>query len=341
MTETKTKKKPGGLNALFAEWRSDIERGKKKGKQKEFERRSFSVAELRATTEGKTRKIGGYAAVFDQWADDGWGGRERVRPGAFKKTLKEQPDIRALWNHNSDIVLGRTSNKTLRLSEDERGLAIEIDLPDTQAGRDAHTLVERGDVSQMSFGFNIIKSSEEKEQDDASKVDFNLEEVRLHEVSPVTFPFYPTTEISAREMRSALEKAGAEEGLIESAIKNLRASKPAEPGDEAHSQEHIGEPTDSLEPGDEAHSEQEQDKPEVRKAEEPGVEAHSEATETREEESTETVASKPDPETSTGELFTVSKTLIKSLKRREQTLRQNLDAQFKKIEEEKNEHRST
>lgn len=156
-----------------------------------MERRSIGGAfELKAEPDGKLR---GYAAVFDQWADDGYGGRERVRPGAFRKTLKESPDIRALWNHNTDLVLGRTGNGTLLLREDSHGLAIEIDPPDTQAGRDAVVSVKRGDVSQMSFGFNVIKDAETNDENGNRKRE--LIELKLHEVSPVTFPFYITTEV--------------------------------------------------------------------------------------------------------------------------------------------------
>ena len=301
--------------------------------KKKMEQRSLSVAELRATKadDGKLN-VKGYAIVYDTWAADGYGGRERVARGAAKKTLKEQPDIRALWNHNSDIVLGRTSNNTLRLKEDNHGLSIDLELPDTQAGRDAHTLIQRGDVSQMSFGFNIDKILEEKNPDDENKIDRTIKEIILYEVSPVTFPFYPTTEIG---VRAAMEQAGADDALIIRTLERLHVRKPAEPGDEAHSQDDIKEPPV------EGHSGSEQDNPDERNADEPVSADHSGAPETSEELSTETVASMPDPETSTGELFPVSKTLIKSLKRREQTLRQNLDAQFKKIEEEKNEHRST
>jgi HK97 family phage prohead protease len=81
---------------------------------------------------------------------------ERIAPGAFRKTLTETPDVRLLINHEG-LPLARTKNGTLRLKEDDAGLYMDADLPDTQAARDLYTLVERGDVDQMSFAFRVIR----------------------------------------------------------------------------------------------------------------------------------------------------------------------------------------
>ena len=119
----------------------------------QLERRSVTEApEFRADGEKKTLR--GYAAVFNSDADIGGSFVERIMPGAFANTLKDA-DVRALIDHDSGRVIGRSSAGTLRLVEDERGLAVEIDLPDTSDGRDIATLVERGDIDGMSFGFRV------------------------------------------------------------------------------------------------------------------------------------------------------------------------------------------
>lgn len=162
----------------------------------QMERRSF---ELRAAREEKT--LSGHAAVFNQRADLGWF-KEEIAPGAFSDSIQSD-DIRALWNHDARIVLGRNKANTLELQEDETGLAVKIYPPDTQAGRDALVSIERGDVSEMSFGFQVI---EQKWTilDDKSELRTILK-AKIFEVSPVTFPAYTGTDISARSAREIYE----------------------------------------------------------------------------------------------------------------------------------------
>lgn len=133
--------------------------------------------------------ISGHAAVFNQLSQDLGGFREMIQPGAFSNTLKDG-DARALWNHNADHVLGRASTGTLRLWEDENGLAFEIDPPNTQTGRDLVELIQRGDVDAMSFGFNTVSDRWSNGPEGTLRT---LVEVRLYDVSPVTFPAYPQT----------------------------------------------------------------------------------------------------------------------------------------------------
>lgn len=161
----------------------------------EIERRSFGVSELRvaAGDDGK-RTLTGHAAVFDQLSEPIFFFRERIKPGAFAKTIQEA-DVRALWNHDPNYVLGRNRAGTLRLREDAKGLAVEIDPPDTQWARDLMQSIERGDVSQMSFGFRAVSDSWEGTIDEPIRV---LEECALFDVSPVTYPAYPQTDVSAR-----------------------------------------------------------------------------------------------------------------------------------------------
>lgn len=147
----------------------------------------------------------GYAAVFGEEVEIFPGFREKIRRGAFKKTLKESPDIRALWNHDTNFVLARTVNGTLKLKEDAHGLAVEIHPPETQWAKDDIETIRRGDVNQMSFAFRVVKSRWLDEGgDDEDDIVRELLEVRLYEVSPVTFPAYPTTEIALNQARSGV-----------------------------------------------------------------------------------------------------------------------------------------
>ena len=149
----------------------------------------------------------GYAAVFDQLSEDLGGFRERIRRGAFAKSLEEGGmDIRALWNHDPLYVLGRRGTETLEVGEDERGLAVAIRPPDTTWARDAVESIRRGDVDQMSFAFQVVR--EDWQMLPLGPVR-ELIEVRLYEVSPVTFPAYPQTEIGVRALvdEGAVERA--------------------------------------------------------------------------------------------------------------------------------------
>lgn len=161
--------------------------------------RRLIATELRAAVDddGK-RSIAGYAAVFNRLSVVLWGFREEIAPGAFVASLDK--DVRALWNHDTGQVLGRTTNGSLRLAEDGTGLAFELDLPDTQMGRDAYALIGRGDVSQMSFGFRMLPDGEEWRIDDAGQYIRRLTGVDLLEVSPVTFPAYPDTSVGTRSL---------------------------------------------------------------------------------------------------------------------------------------------
>lgn len=170
-----------------------------------IERRTVVLDEIRVEKreDGKPRMVG-HAAVFNQLSEDLGGFREQILPGAFAEAI-EKDDVRALWNHNADHVLGRKAAGTLTLTEDARGLAIEILPPDTQIGRDLVTLMERGDVNQMSFGFQIRPGGQDWAKDDSGQVVRTLKRVRLFDVSPVTFPAYPATDIAVRELRAWLD----------------------------------------------------------------------------------------------------------------------------------------
>jgi HK97 family phage prohead protease len=161
----------------------------------------IAVAELRVVAaDGTPTKIAGHAAKFDSLSEDLGGFRERIAPGAFAKSI-QSGDIRALWNHDANIVLGRNKAGTLRLSEDSAGLAFEVDAPDTQLVRDmVMAPIARGDVNQCSFGFYTMA-------DKWAKVDGEwirtLLECELFDVSPVTYPAYPSTDVAVRSLQAA------------------------------------------------------------------------------------------------------------------------------------------
>ena len=161
-----------------------------------YERRSFTLLEIRA----KADKLGitGHAAVFNQLSDDLGGFKEMIRPGAFASSIARD-DIRSLWNHDANFVLGRNKNGSLVLSEDDIGLAIDNTFPDTTYARDLAKVIERGDVDQMSFGFRTLR---EDWRIESGLVVRELIEAELFDVSPVTFPAYPQTDVSSREARS-------------------------------------------------------------------------------------------------------------------------------------------
>jgi uncharacterized protein len=187
-----------------------------------IERRNFQIQELRAITDDKgLRHITGYAAVFNSLSEDLGGFREKIDQGAFSKTINAD-DIRALWNHDSNHVLGRNKSGTLALSEDQRGLQIDIVPPDTQFARDLMVSIDRGDIDQMSFGFKTINQRWEGEYPNEIRT---LMEVQLFDVSPVTFPAYPDTEVGLRSLEQYRQENNgpkADKNLIGLDIKRRR-----------------------------------------------------------------------------------------------------------------------
>lgn len=210
--------KPGVWSHLAAHLRdADVEPPelKRSGPGRNVEYRAFPLAGVEIREEGgEPPKIVGHAAVFDTLSVDlGWF-REKVARGAFAKTIREA-DVRALLNHDPNYVLGRNKAGTLRLAEDERGLAVEIIPPNTQWARDLLESMRRGDVDQMSFGFRAIKEEWEGDANNPVRV---LKEVELFDVSIVTFPAYPATDAHVRSL-----------------IKMLRGYLPSEPVRADHS----------------------------------------------------------------------------------------------------------
>lgn len=158
----------------------------------------LEVRELTTSENGRT--VAGYAAVFDSETDICGIWREKIAKGAFTETLKSA-DVLALYSHRGDRVLGRSSSGTLRLAEDDKGLAVEIDLPDTTDGRDLAVLIERGDVKGMSFGFITKRQAWDETVEPPLRT---IEQVELYEVTITADPQYTDTEIALRTRDAAL-----------------------------------------------------------------------------------------------------------------------------------------
>lgn len=163
-----------------------------------MEQRVLKMKDPVTREENGKRYLEGYFAVFNEqyqvW--DGW--VETIAPGAFARYLASGADVKVLWNHDSNIVLGSTGNGTASLREDEVGLfgSVEINEADQEAVN-AYARIIRGDVDGCSFGFDIARMEEWWDED--SVYHTRITEVDpLYEVSPCTFPAYKGTSISAR-----------------------------------------------------------------------------------------------------------------------------------------------
>jgi len=181
------------------------------------------VTSLRAGRAGNSKDappyIEGYASVFNKLSVDLGGFREKIKPSAFARAIKEKQDVRCLFNHNSDIgVLGRTSAGTLTMREDAHGLFYRCDLPETQLARDLHASIKRGDVQECSFSFTIPTGGQtwtegrfskdpndenydpdfDPDEDEETFASRTLTDVDLLDCSPVVWAAYPQTNISAR-----------------------------------------------------------------------------------------------------------------------------------------------
>jgi HK97 family phage prohead protease len=174
--------------------------------QKGPEIRTNSVDfEVRAEGDGMT--FTGYAAVFNSPSEDLGGFVEYVAPGAFKRSLQSRNEVKLLWNHDSGEPLASLRNGTMQLVEDEVGLKVTAQLPNTTRGRDIAELLRTKVIDSMSFGFNVIKDSWSRDGQTRT-----LDSVRLFEVSVVSFPAYSSTTAQVRSTKPSIdadELAGA------------------------------------------------------------------------------------------------------------------------------------
>ena len=189
----------------------------------EMETRTFAC-ELRAETDGEengTNKIIGYGSVFNSRSENLGGFREIIMPGAFDDVLDD--DVRGLFNHDPNFVLGRNKANTLTLSTDETGLRYEIDAPKTQTIRDL--VIEpmmRGDINQSSFAFRIARHGDEWDEDDDGVIVRTIHKVsRLFDIGPVTYAAYSDASSATRSMK--LWQEARDSGLLKQAISQRQA----------------------------------------------------------------------------------------------------------------------
>ena len=169
--------------------------------------RTFDVQELELRMDGDKPTVVGYGAVFNSESNDLGGFREYIAPGAFDGRLED--DVRFLVNHDANLILARTTNGTLRLSVDEKGLRYEADMPNTSTARDLMELLKNGTISQSSFAFTVEEDSWEVK--DGMNIRTIDKVSRLYDVSSVTYPAYnaASSSVALRSMEEWQEKEEA------------------------------------------------------------------------------------------------------------------------------------
>lgn len=165
------------------------------------------VAHIELREDSDTPKIVGHAAVFNKLSLNLGGFRETIEPGAFENAIGES-DIRSLFNHDPNFILGRSPD-TLSVREDKVGLFTETTPPDTQTVRDmVLEPMRRGDLTQMSFAFRIDKGGDDWFEDDDGRLVRTIKKggvKELFDISPVTYPAYPDTDVAVRSIHDMLE----------------------------------------------------------------------------------------------------------------------------------------
>ena len=185
--------------------------------------RTFDIQDLELRMDGDKPTVVGYGAVFNSESNDLGGFREYIAPGAFDGRLED--DVRFLVNHDANLILARTTNGTLRLSVDEKGLRYEADLPNTSTARDLMELLKNGTISQSSFAFTVEDDSWELK--DGMNIRTINKVSQLYDVSSVTYPAYnaATSSVALRSMEQWKEKEQAkklEENLAKEKIEGKK-----------------------------------------------------------------------------------------------------------------------
>ena len=155
------------------------------------ERRFLSGVEIRANS--KAGKLEGYAAVFNSPSEDLGGFVETIRPGAFGRAINQRQNVACLFNHDMNLILGRTTSGTLRLAQDSMGLHFSCDVPDSPLGRNVYVSVERRDISGCSFSFQALADDWNGDGTQRELIDLDL-----FDVGPVTQPAYLATGVDVR-----------------------------------------------------------------------------------------------------------------------------------------------
>jgi HK97 family phage prohead protease len=156
--------------------------------------------------------IYGHGSVFNKLSENLGGFREIIEEGAFDDVLED--DTVGLFNHDMSLLLGRTTAGTMRQGVDKNGLWYEIDPPDNDIGRRVLSYLERGEVTQSSFGFTIARGGETWNEDEDGRLIRTITKVgRLYDQSPVTFPAYPDTDVALRSLAALQESRDGRQKL--------------------------------------------------------------------------------------------------------------------------------
>ncbi len=194
-----------------------------------MERRSIEAKdeELRAVTENGTTRLIGYAAVYDRLSLEMVESktrmrfRERILPGAFDEVLRTNPDVVAVFNHDNNVVLGRSSSGTLSLASDGIGLRYEVLLnPETQIGRDVAAMVARRDVRGSSFAFTV--GNEDVIKDGNQRIREVRSIAKLIDVGPVVFPAYPDATVAVRSIEESQDRPKGSNDWLKLRLKTYR-----------------------------------------------------------------------------------------------------------------------
>ncbi|MGK4327983.1 HK97 family phage prohead protease [Lonsdalea quercina] len=180
------------------------------------------TGEVRAEQQGDApAHILGYGSVFNSRSEPLWGFREVIKPGAFDDVLTD--DVRGLFNHDPNFILGRSAAGTLSLSVDDRGLRYDITAPETQTIRDlVLEPMRRGDVNQSSFAFRVARDGEHWYEDEEGIVIREISRFsRLFDVSPVTYPAYQEADSGVRSLKAWQE--ARDSGALQKAINEKMA----------------------------------------------------------------------------------------------------------------------
>ncbi|HIF6681415.1 TPA: HK97 family phage prohead protease [Serratia marcescens] len=180
------------------------------------------TGEVRAEQqEDQPTRIIGYGSVFNIRSEPLWGFREIIKPGAFDDVLND--DVRGLFNHDPNFILGRSTSGTLKVSVDERGLQYNIEAPDTQTIRDLVLApMKRGDINQSSFAFRVARDGDNWYEDEEGVVIREIHKFsRLYDVSPVTYPAYQAADSAVRSMKAWQE--ARESGAVTNAVNQRMA----------------------------------------------------------------------------------------------------------------------
>ena len=192
-----------------------------------MEKRIFNIETRAEENENGNKVIIGHASVYNMRSENLGGFYEYIEAGAFTPELIDSSDIRALINHDQNLILARNTSGTLRLQADDKGLRYEFDVPETSYGKDLVVSMERGDITQSSFAFTV-EEDDWSTDNDGNNIRTIKKIKRLYDVSPVTYPAYPDANdliIAQRGLQSykdKVKKENEEKDLVKRSLVSLK-----------------------------------------------------------------------------------------------------------------------